>query len=57
MHGWRSVPSSTGSRCDEPGCDCDDQLLLLCREHSRGEVTPGMRAECGATDLVVAVAG
>jgi hypothetical protein len=27
------------------------------REHSRGEVTPGMRAECGATDLVVAVAG
>ena len=51
-------------RCDEPGCDCDDNLVLGCREHhgpvyavySKGE----LRLECAECDrvvLVIAVAG
>ena len=51
-------------RCDEPGCDRDDHLLLLCKEHqsptwvsySKGELTLEC-AECDATVLVTAVAG
>jgi len=51
-------------RCDEPGCDCDDHLLLMCKQHqaptwvtySKGE----LRLECAECDRVIlttAVAG
>jgi hypothetical protein len=51
-------------RCDEPGCDCDDNLVLQCADHhapvwatySKGELTVEC-AECGTIVLVTAVAG
>jgi hypothetical protein len=53
-------------RCSEPGCDCNDQLVLGCNRHdydfptvaaySKGELTLDC-AECGAHVLTVPVAG
>jgi hypothetical protein len=51
-------------RCDEPGCDCDDELVLFGRCHeapvwatySKGELELRC-AECDAHVLTIAVAG
>jgi hypothetical protein len=51
-------------RCSEPGCDCDDELVLSCIEHEAPVIATYCKgelelecAECGRPILRVAVAG